>query len=111
MKLPLLVFALSIAGIRFADAESAAPTDATRRNVDQAVVFAMAADSLCGTAYLKNVIANAERDGVTLDDIMRRDKPQIDQRAHGLIAQFDTQERKQKFCDDIKRDAENPPKE
>ena len=42
---------------------------------------------------------------------MRRDKPQIDQRAHSLIAQFDTQERKQKFCDDIKRDAENPPKE
>ena len=111
VKLGLVVSALLIAGVRLAHAQTDAPTEAVRRNVYQAVVFAMAADSLCGTAYLKNVIDNAGRDGVTLDDIMRRDKAQIDERANGLIAQYDSQERKDKFCAMVKRDAESAPEE
>jgi hypothetical protein len=75
------------------------------------MVWAMAADSLCGTAYLKNVIANGARDGVTFDDIMRRDKPQIDERAKSLMAQYDTKERREKFCEKIRKDAESPPPE
>jgi hypothetical protein len=111
VRLCLLVSALLIAGAGFAHAQSEAPTEAIRRNVDQAVVFAMAADSLCGTAYLKNVIANAGRDGVTFDDIMKHDKPQIDERAKRLMAQYDNQERKDKFCAMVKRDAESAPEE
>ena len=111
MKLRLVVSALLIVSVRCAHAQNDAPTEAVRRNVYQAVVFAMAADSLCGTAYLKNVIDNAGRDGVTLDDIMRRDKLQIDERANRLIAQYDSQERKDKFCAMVKRDAESAPQE
>jgi hypothetical protein len=111
VNLRLVVSALLIAAPACAYAQAAAPSEATRRNVYQAVVFAMAADSLCGTAYLKNVIDNAARDGVTLDDIMRRDKAQIDERANRLIAQYDSQERKDKFCAMIKHDAETPPDE
>jgi len=107
----LVVLALFLADARFVQAQTAAPSDETRRNVDTAVVFALAADHLCGTAYLKTVIANGRRDGVTLDDIMRRDKPQIDDRANNLIAQNDSEERKEKFCEKIRRDAASAPEE
>ena len=111
MKLLLLVSALLIADARLLHAQTAAPSDQTRRNIDQALVYAKAADSLCGTDYLKNVIANIQQDGVALDDIMRVDRQQIDERAMRLIAANADNDHKDKFCDKIKRDAASKPDE
>ena len=106
-----LVFAIGIAGCRFAGAQDAAPSEETRRQVDKALGYAIAADTLCGTAYLKTVLANGMSDGFSLDDLMRRDKPAIDDQAKSLIAQNDSDELKEKFCQKIRRDVESPPAE
>jgi hypothetical protein len=42
---------------------------------------------------------------------VRRDKPQIDERAKNLIAQNNDKERKERFCEKIRRDAESSPEE
>ena len=63
------------------------------------------------TALATAVRGACAQAGVTLDDIMRRDKAQIDERANKLIAQYDSQERKDKFCAMVKRDAESAPEE
>jgi hypothetical protein len=109
VKLGLLLAALLLGGVRFAYGQDDAPEAETRRNVDTAMVFAIAADFLCGTNYQRNVIANLQHDGV--DDIVRRDKPQIDERAKNLIAQNNDKERKERFCEKIRRDAESSPEE
>jgi hypothetical protein len=109
--LRFFVSGLLLVAAGVAHAEGEAPTEDVRRKVYTAVVFAMAADSLCGTGYLRNVIENAAHDGVTLDDIMRRDKAEIDERANHLITQNADQAHKEKFCAMIKRDAESTPDE
>jgi hypothetical protein len=109
VKLSLVVFAIWIAGCGLAGAQDEAPSAETRRQIDKAMGFAIAADTLCGTAYLNTVVANGESDGFSLDDLMRRDKPQIDEQANRLIAENDSEERKDKFCQKIRRDVESAP--
>jgi hypothetical protein len=105
----LVVFAIWLAGCCLAHAQDDAPGAEMRRQIDKAVGLAIAADTLCGTAYLQTVLANGQSDGFTLDDLMRRDKPQIDEQASRLIAENDSQELKDKFCQKIRRDVESAP--
>ena len=109
MKSQLLLLAMFIAAVCPARAQDEATADETRRNIDTAMVYAIVADSLCGTAYLKIVIANVAQVGLTLDDVMRRDKPQIDERANRLIADNSDREHKEKFCAKVQRDVESDP--
>jgi hypothetical protein len=67
----LVVFAIWLAGCCLAHAQDDAPGAEMRRQIDKAVGLAIAADTLCGTAYLQTVLANGQSDGFTLDDLMR----------------------------------------
>jgi hypothetical protein len=105
----ILVLAMAIAGSHLAAAQEGDAIDETTRSIDKAMGYAIAADTLCGTSYLNTVIANARLVGLTMDDVMRRDKPRIDKLANRLLAENNSKELKDKFCEKIKRDVASSP--